>query len=159
MDTSPGFYKKSTITLLVLLLISLGVLAKFVIKGFSKKTTDSRKEVVLLPEERDLVLSEMRILLKSLADISNDLSQNDFAAIGITAKATGMARLESLPKEIAKKLPPELLNMAVEVHKGFDELADMVKDSKDSQMVNKKIGQITQSCVACHAIYKISAEE
>jgi hypothetical protein len=158
MDTSPGFYKKSMIVFLVLWLVTLGVLAKILIKG-KKPSADNRKEVVLLPGERDLVLSEMRILLKSLGDISNGLSQNDFAVIGITAKATGTARLESLPKEIAKKLPPELLNMAVEVHKGFDELADMVKDSKDSQMVNKKIGQITQSCVACHAIYKISAEE
>jgi len=159
MENTIEFYKKTTIILFVLLLITTGLLTKFVIKGFTKKTTDNRKEIVLLPEERDVVLNEMRILLKSVSDISNSLSQNNFQEIGLTARATGTARLRLISPALMKKLPPELGNMALLVHKGFDELADMVKDNKDPQLVNKKIGEITQTCVACHSIYKISAED
>lgn len=156
MEDSIAFYKKTTIVLLVLLLGTLGVL---IIKSFPKKSTDTRKEIVLLPKERDLVLDEMRILLKSLSDISSSLGKNDFPAVGIIAKATGMARLEALPPEIGKKLPKEVVNMAVVLHKGFDELAEIARENKDSQLVNKKIGEIIHTCVACHAIYKFSAED
>jgi hypothetical protein len=159
VELGNSFYKKSTIILLVLWIITIGVLAKFFIEGFIRPSTDNRQEVVLQPTERDLVLGEMRTLLQSLNGILIGLSENDFEMIETSARSAGMAMAADVNPALMGKLPLDFKNMGMGVHKEFDTLADLVKGKKDSQLVIKKIGEITQSCVACHAVYRLSLEK
>jgi len=159
MELGRDFYKKSTIFLLVLWLITIGILAKFFIEGFIRPSTDNRQEVLLQPTERDLVLGEMRTLLQSLNGILIGLSENDFEMIETSARAAGMTMAADVNPALMGKLPIAFKNMGIGVHKEFDKLADLVKENKDTQLVIKRIGEITQSCVACHAVYRLSLEK
>src|SRR3989304_1734676 len=76
---------------LLLWVVTIGVFAWFFIRGNTVAGTDGRTAVVLLPGERDLVLTEMRGLLAATQQILEGANQGDRQRIITAARAAGMA--------------------------------------------------------------------
>jgi hypothetical protein len=73
--------------LVAVLGLSTGIMAyKFILSGNAEKSADGRVSIQLTPEERDLVLSEMRTFLDSVRQITQGVANNDFNAAAKAAR-------------------------------------------------------------------------
>ena len=61
----------------ILLLIVIAMAYKFIIAGSTIQATDGRQALTLEPAERDLVLTEMRMFLSSVQQITQAFTKND----------------------------------------------------------------------------------
>ena len=81
----------------------------FFVKGWTVKGTDGRMEISLAPSERDLILGEMRQLLKAVHGVVTGVAGQDQAAdrqqIEQAARAAGMGMAVDVNPAIMAKLP------------------------------------------------------
>lgn len=116
---------------------------------------DSRTPIVLTEDERNLVLEEMRTFLDTVRSITVSMSEDDMAKLAESAKKVGMGASGEVPPELTAKLPQQFKMLAVQVHKGFDQIALDATEMGDNQQTLEQLGALMGNCVACHAIYKL----
>ncbi len=129
------------------------VLATITSSVFAKD--DGRSAIVLTEDERNLVLEEMRTFLDTVRSITVSLSKDELSTVAEAAKKVGMAASGEVPPALTKKLPLQFKMLAMQVHKGFDQLALDATDMQDKQQTLEQLGTIMGNCVACHAIYRL----
>ncbi|MBT3414928.1 MAG: hypothetical protein HOA32_14270 [Nitrospina sp.] len=142
--------------LMVLWVISASFIGYKVIYGNAKKV-DTRVGITLLPVERDFVLSEMRLLLEGLQGIISGLANDNFEEVKVAARGSGMAVAQDVNPALILKLPLEFKTIGMGVHKSFDILADNIKGKSSREILNE-VNSIMDSCVGCHATYKLEVE-
>ena len=78
---------------LVLWLVTIGALTWLFVSGWTARGTDQRIAVMLAPSERELILSEMRMLLKAVHGVVTGMSVPEMDRKGMedAARAAGMA--------------------------------------------------------------------
>jgi hypothetical protein len=118
----------------------------------SEPFADARQRVVIPWQGQDKVLAEMRQMLGSISGILHGLISNDMAVAEKAARASGMK--QAVDPQLEKKLPEPFLQLGLQTHKTFDELADQAKASATREDVLKKLAGLTNNCVACHAAYR-----
>lgn len=118
---------------------------------------DIRQPVVLTPDERNLVLEEMRTFLETVRLITVALGKEDMAGIVEPAKKVGMASSGEVPAELRDKLPKEFKMLAMGTHKAFDLIALDAQALEDRQHTLTQLGALMSNCVSCHAIYRLEA--
>lgn len=140
----------------ILWLLSVGVLSYFFYFGMTK-TVDNRVEIALTKEQRNMILTEMRQLLKGVQGIIKAVSENDFKQASIIARSNGMVMASEAQnhKELLLKLPLNFKKLGLGIHRGFDELADKAETMRGPEIL-KETATLMNSCVACHATYKIT---
>ncbi|GBF38503.1 hypothetical protein LPTSP1_14960 [Leptospira johnsonii] len=112
----------------------------------------------LNPEERNLVLTEMRGLLASINGIVSALAEEDYQKAELAASASGMAMVKKLEDEertILLKLPIEFKQLGFGTHDQFDKIAEDLRQKKNTKVILRELDKLTQNCVRCHATYKI----
>lgn len=143
-------------TIIVVLLLVIALMAyKFIVAGSTEKTEDRRVAVILAPDERALMLREMREFVGGLQAIADALSHEDMKGAADAARRMGMTRGHDVPAGMMGKLPLEFKTLALGVHRGFDSMA---MDAEAIGMPTHTLGQLSevlQKCVACHAIYEV----
>jgi cytochrome c556 len=118
----------------------------------ASQVTDTRRQVSLMPAERDAVLAEMRMMLGSVSGVLHGLTANDHQAIEKAARASGMAM--AVDPTLEQKLPQQFLEVGMATHKKFDQLADLAGTRAPAEQVIRSLAEVTTSCVACHAMYR-----
>ena len=118
----------------------------------ASQVTDTRRQVSLMPAERDAVLAEMRMMLGSVSGVLHGLTANDHQAIEKAARASGMAM--AVDPTLEQKLPQQFLEIGMATHKKFDQLADLAGTRAPADQVIRSLADVTTSCVACHAMYR-----
>ena len=141
-------------SVVVLALISAGVSYRFVFQGKVAESSDGRTAILLDRNERDLVLSEMRVFLESVQQITGGLSANDMQAVTAAAKQSGFSAQAAVPGSLIGKLPLTFKKLGFDTHTKFDELALDAADLEDRDHTLKQLGVILNNCVACHAAYR-----
>ncbi len=129
--------------------------------GSTSLTVDDRTAIHLTPQEKQLVLTEMRALLTSVNGILSGLGDKDYERAAKAADAVGMglvASLENQEKTILLKLPVPFKKLGFGTHEKFDELATKIRKKQDIHTLLKEMDELTRNCVACHASYKIELE-
>ena len=121
----------------------------------SEPSTDTRQRLVLEPAQRDKILAEMRLMLGSMGGIVQGLAAGDLAAIEKAARASGMVAAADVDPQIEKLLPQQFLELGMQTHKGFDQLADRIKAGGTREDVLTGLARLTGNCVACHATYRL----
>lgn len=116
------------------------------------QVTDTRRQVSLMPAERDAVLAEMRTMLGSISAVLHGVTANDHQAIEKAARASGMAM--AVDPTLEQKLPQQFLEMGMATHKKFDQLSDLGRTRAPADQVIRSLADVTTSCVACHAMYR-----
>ena len=156
-----GVMKRVSILYLAIIAALLGVVAvmayTFLIAGKTVPTEDKRSAIVLEPAERALVLGEMRGFLIAVQAITEAVTRNDARAIAAAARPMGMAAAAGVPATLAAKLPLEFKQLGHGVHEDFDRLALDADALGDVKHAHAQLSETLKKCVACHALYQITA--
>ncbi len=142
------------ISLVLAVALGLGVY-KVVVVGSVAPYADGRVSVLLLPNERNKVLAEMRGLLESVQAVTEAAVAGDMAAIETTARAVGMAAAEAESPAMMSKLPLEFKTLGLATHKAFDDLADLAAGGAEPMAVIANLSQVMLNCTACHQGYRL----
>lgn len=149
--------KSCWIIVAALALVTAGMSYKFVIQGSVAPGPDGRTVILLEPAERDLVLSEMRVFLESVQQVTAGISENDLALAARHARRSGRAAQQAVPGSLMGKLPLPFKQLGLDTHGRFDELALDAEQLGDREHTLGQLHAVLQNCVTCHAAYRIEA--
>jgi hypothetical protein len=143
-------------------ILTIGVAGWFFVQGWTTESTDGRTQIVLAPAERDLILGEMRLLLKAVHGVVTGLAGQDQAEgrtqMEQAARSAGMHMAEDVNPALMAKLPLPFKQMGMSIHKDMDALADAIANKETSQQILQRLSSMTARCTACHDMYRFSAE-
>jgi len=143
---------------LVLAIGLAGAVYLIVAPGNVEPQEDGRSLVLLAPDERNMVLGEMRGMLEAVQAIVEAASRGDFQTVAETASATGMGAARAESAALIGKLPLEFMSLGMDTHKAFDALAVTAGDTEDPLVVLAELGTIMNNCTGCHAGYRLGVE-
>ncbi|MGB5178483.1 MAG: hypothetical protein WBP44_07115 [Gammaproteobacteria bacterium] len=138
----------------VLSLIATGITYKFVIQGKVTESTDGRTAILLKKNERDLVLSEMRVFLESIQQITRGISDDNMELVAEYARKSGRDAQMAVPGSLVGKLPLSFKKLGFDTHSKFDELALDAEQLGDRDHTLSQLNTLLNNCVACHAAYR-----
>ncbi|TAJ07963.1 MAG: hypothetical protein EPO61_10970 [Nitrospirae bacterium] len=144
---------------ILLWVVGVAVLAVLFVKGATKPGADGRTEISLAPSERDLVLGEMRDLLKAVHRVvtwaGGPNQTADRQAVEQAARAAGMGMAADVNPSLMAKLPLAFKQMGMSVHKDFDGMADAIGQKEQPQQILQRLSSITARCTTCHDLYRL----
>lgn len=145
---------------LVLWVLTMGLMVALFVQGHTRPGTDGRTEIILAPAERDLVLAEMRHLLKAVHGVVTALSgpEQNFKAAEGAARAVGMHMAADFNPAIMVKLPLAFKQMGMSIHKDMDHLADGIAQGESSVQILNRLSSMTARCTTCHDMYRFSTK-
>ena len=85
-------------------IITIGVAGWFFVQGWTTPGTDGRMHIVLAPAERDLILSEMRMLL--VTGLAGQDQEANRTQMEQAARSAGMDMAADVNPALMAKLPP-----------------------------------------------------
>ena len=149
---------KVCIVALVLWLVTLAGGGWFFVRGWTSPGTDGRTEIRLASAERDLILGEMRQLLKAVDQVIRSLGEPmaDRQAIESAARSVGMGMAADVNPAIMAKLPLPFKQMGMSIHRDMDALADAVAQQETPQQLLRRLSDMTARCTTCHDLYRLS---
>ena len=143
-------------------IVTIGVAGWFFVQGWTTAGTDGRMHIVLASAERDLILGEMRMLLKAVHGVVTGLAGQDQGAdrtqIEQAARSAGMGMAVDVNPALMEKLPLPFKQMGMSIHRDMDALADAVVQKETPQQILQRLSSMTARCTACHDMYRFSAE-
>ena len=142
---------------LVLWVLTVGLFAFFFVRGTTSVSTDLRRSVNLSPAEKDLVLGEMRTMLKAINSMLGALSNGDMNRAAEAATSAGMVMAVDTSPILIAKLPLDFKELGMGTHKAFDDLSSEIKKGATLPQVLVKMHQITSRCIACHETNRLGS--
>jgi hypothetical protein len=143
-------------------IVTIGVAGWFFVQGWTTQGTDGRMQIVLAPTERDLILGEMRMLLKAVHGVVTGLVGQDQEAdrtqIEQAARSAGIAMAADVNPALMAKLPLPFKHMGMSIHKDMDALADAIVQKETPQQILQRLSSVTARCTMCHDLYRFSTE-
>lgn len=118
---------------------------------------DGRTAVLPAPEERDLVLAEMRGMLGTVQGMVDGVKEGNAKQVAQAARASGMAAAADVNPALMAKLPLEFKEFGLGLHKRFDEIATEADSGASREQILTSLSTQLSACVACHASYRIEA--
>ena len=147
----------------VLWVVTLVAAGWFFVNGLTIKGTDGRMEILLAPNERDLILGEMRQLLKAVHGVVTGVAGQDQPAdrqqMEQAARAAGMGMAADVNPAIMVKLPLPFKQMGMSIHRDMDALADAIAQKETSQQILQRLSSMTARCTTCHDLYRFSVDK
>ncbi len=142
--------------------VTIGIAGWFFVQGWTTQGTDGRMAIVLAPTERDLILGEMRMLLKAVHGVVTGLAgrdqEADRAQMEQAARSAGMGMAADVNPALMAKLPLPFKQMGMSIHKDMDALADAVIQKETPQQILQRLSNMTARCTGCHDMYLFAAE-
>ncbi len=122
--------------------------------------TDAREPTQRTEAERTFVLTQMRLLLTSVAEIEEGLGSSDMDEVARAASARGRKATTTLvrPPTLTAKESDAWKAMIGSVRSGFDQIADEAAARAPAAQINKTLADTMRNCVACHQSYRISVD-
>ena len=143
-------------------ILTIGIAGWFIAQGWTTQGTDGRMQIVLAPAERDLILSEMRMLLKAVHGVVTGLAGRDLEAdrtqIEQAARSAGMEMAADVNPVLMAKLPLPFKQMGLSIHQDMDALADAIVQKETPQQILQRLSSMTVRCTTCHDLYRFSTE-
>jgi hypothetical protein len=118
-------------------------------------SADGRTALDLAPQERAIVLGEMRTMLGSVRGIVAAAADGDMEGVREAAHASGNVMQRTVPAELMLKLPGDFKQKGFAVHSAFDEIAVAAQQRETVEMILMRLGEQLDRCVGCHAEYLI----
>jgi cytochrome c556 len=135
----------------LLVLLGLGCVERP--RAPAQSGADGRQVTPVPLEARDAVRAEMRTMLGSLHDILKASMVNDTSAMREAATRSGLA--SAADPALEKLLPEGFLQLGVNTHQQFDDLAGALQTGIPRDSVVGRLTRITGNCVSCHATYRL----
>jgi hypothetical protein len=137
--------------------VTAAVAVAFFVRGQTRVASDGRTAVLLTPDERDLVLSEMRGVLASVQSIVEAVNAGDMKRVAEAARDGGMAAAADVNPALMAKLPLEFKELGFGMHRHFDELAAAADSGASREEVLGSLSAQLSTCVGCHAGFRLEA--
>lgn len=141
----------------ILLIAVIAMAYKFMIAGSVVPATDGRQALTLEPAERDLVLTEMRMFLSSIQQITKAVTEKDMITVAKAAREVGAAAQQAVPGSLMGKLPLSFKTLGFDTHTKFDQLALDAEELGDTEHTLQQLSTLMNNCVGCHATYQIQS--
>ncbi|MHB1214040.1 MAG: hypothetical protein ACYCY9_03540 [Thiobacillus sp.] len=116
---------------------------------------DGRIVLALTPDERAMILDEMRLFLDGVQKMTGALGQQDMPAVADAARGLGQKMAHAVPPALRAKLPAEFRQLGFSVHRDFDQIALDAGSMQDVSYSLTQLSATLQKCVSCHAMYQI----
>jgi len=131
------------------------------VNGTTKPGADGRTEIVLAASERDLILGEMRQLLKAVDGVVRGLGepQSDLKQAEAAARAAGMGMAADVNPALMAKLPLPFKQMGMSIHKDMDALADAIVQKETEKQILQRLSSMTARCTTCHDLYRFGVSQ
>ena len=143
-------------------ILTIGVAVWLFLQGWTAQGADGRMQIVLAPPERDLILGEMRMLLKAVHGVVTGLAGQDQEAsrtpMEQAARSAGMGMAADVNPVLMAKLPLPFKQMGMSIHQDMDALADAIVQKETPQQILQRLSSMTARCTTCHDLYRFSAE-
>ena len=143
-------------------IVTIGGAGWFFVQGWTTPGTDGRMHIVLAQAERDLILGEMRMLLKAVHGVVTGLASQDQEAgrtqIQQAARSAGMGMAADVNPALMAKLPLPFKQMGMSTHKDMDALADAIAQKETTHQILQRLSSMTARCTTCHDLYRFSTE-
>lgn len=146
---------KLSVIAILLWLVTVAVAGLFFVKGTTEMAEDGRVSIILKPNEKSFVLTEMRMLLEGVQGIIAGLSSGDLKQVAEEARRIGMASAVDVNPNLMMKLPVSFKQQGMELHKQFDQFAELAESGASAETLLAKLSEQLSSCVACHRIYRL----
>ena len=122
--------------------------------------SDPRVPVQFPPLVRRETLAAMRMHLQGLAEIQQAMTAGKLdSAARIASMMLGMSSMHGgQAQEGARYMPPGMRELGARLHRQAGEFAVAAQDAAATGEVRKAqvmLGQMMQTCVACHAAYRL----
>lgn len=144
-------------------IVTIAVAGWFFVQGWTAKDADGRIQIVLAPGERDLILGEMRMLLKAVHGLVTGLAGQDLEAdrtqMEQAARSAGMAMAADVNPSLMAKLPLPFKQMGMSIHKDMDALADGIVQKETQQQILQRLSSMTARCTTCHDMYRFGVDK
>lgn len=127
-------------------------------KGVPDVGKDERLKLVLEPDERHLVLLEMRNFLHTIQTMTDALTTEDMKTVAEAARTMGSGAANEIPPRTVAKLPETFKMLAGTVHTAFDVIALDAESMGDPKHTLRQMGSLLQTCNACHGIYQVESK-
>lgn len=151
-------YKKATIALGALWVVTASVFGYFFIFGVARPAPDGRQIINVTEGEKQFLLKEMRQLLEATQQIHESLGEGDREAAALAAESVGMDMVHDLAaveSTILLKLPVPMKELGLGTHSEFDKLARTIRSDASEKEIFKEMGELMNRCTACHASYRL----
>ena len=142
---------------IILWLLTAATALYFFVRGQTHVAPDGRTAMQLAPDERDLVLTEMRGMLASVQIIVDGVIAGDMKRVAQAAHDSGMAAAADVNPALMAKLPLEFKQLGLGLHRRFDDLAKAAESGASREQVLTSLNAQLLACVGCHASYRIEA--
>ena len=116
---------------------------------------DSRRPIVVRPNERTRILANMRKYLIGVQSMTAALAADDMPAATAAARAMGSVNLYELKLMFPTPASVEFHNLAFEVHRDFDGVASDAESRKDARLMLGQLGTTLKKCTHCHETYRL----
>jgi hypothetical protein len=144
-------WKKLALSLAFLLVLIVATFGYFFVQGTSTQNDGNRRTIVLTSAERDLVLTEMRHMLKAVNGIVDALAVGDMPRAAQAASSAGMGMAADVNPLLLLKVPLDFKQLGLGTHTQFDQLAAAINQGGMTQTAAlQRLSAITSRCVACH---------
>jgi hypothetical protein len=144
-------------------IVTIGVVGWFLVQGWTTQGTDGRTQIVLAPAERDLILGEMRMLLKAVhgvvAGLAGQGQEVNRAQIEQAARSAGMHMAADVNPALMAKLPLPFKQMGMSIHQDMDALADAIVQKETQQQILQRLSSMTARCTTCHDMYRFGVDK
>ena len=117
--------------------------------------TDNRAVLKLTPDERSMILEEMRLFLDGVQKMTYSLSKQDMQAAADAARNMGQKMVHEVPPALRAKLPQKFRQLGATVHGSFDQIALDAETLKDVSYTLNQLSATLKNCASCHATYQI----
>jgi hypothetical protein len=142
-------------------IVTIVVAGWFFVRGWTTPGTDGRMQIVLAPAERDLILGEMRMLLKAVHGVVTGLAgqeqEADRTQIEQAARLAGMGMAADVNPALMAKLPLPFKQMGMSIHRDMDVLADGIVRKETTQQILQRLSSMTARCTTCRATVRRKA--
>lgn len=116
---------------------------------------DQRQILFLNGLQRQHVVGEMRALLSGIQAILEALSADDMVAVAQFARPLGAGMASKAEDHLKGVLPPEFMQLGIDVHNDFDLIAELAESSAASEAVLGQLSTTMKKCLVCHSSYQI----
>lgn len=116
---------------------------------------DRREIIAMDPAGRDLVLTEMRLFLEGVQQITAGLATEDIDTAIAAARRLGLGMAQDVPPAVREQLPMAFRQLGRATHADFDQIAMDLETLGDTQHALRQLGDTLNKCIACHATWRI----
>ena len=146
-----------SIVAVVLWAVTVAIMGYLFVAGRTVPATDGRQAIMLNPDEKDLILAEMRTMLASVQGVVEGIANEDMKQVALAARQSGSATAAQVPAGLMAKLPLGFKQLGHDAHLGFDEITVGAENDEPGELLLVRLGERLNNCVACHATYRLDA--